>query len=333
MRRHFSAETIALHREGAVSARKAASIDSHLSRCSRCAGIYSALGTVSSMLAATQLPPMPDTLADRLQLAIAGESAQRVAGNAVLAAQAPAAAAAGMVSAAGDGEGAEADPARVPGRPDLPERRGHGPRRLRIPSLSSPLLLRGLAAAGAVVILAGGGFLLARGQSASENSANTGSGAVQRSAASSGNKPASYPPYARNATNINYSVNGKIATTTAIASNTNFTKGSLARQVRKEVSSTSRFSAGAAAPQASPTTPAKAIFGGLSISGLEGCLNRVAAGRKVLLADVARYLGRPATVIVLTSPTTANVFDVVIVGLSCSASNADVISRTTVPVR
>ena len=72
-------------------------------------------------------------------------------------------------------------------------------------------------------------------------------------------------------------------------------------------------------------------MGGVSLSELAGCLDRVSAGRRVLLADVARYLGRPATIIVLQPLTAAGVFDVTIVGLTCSASNPDVISRTTVP--
>jgi hypothetical protein len=75
----------------------------------------------------------------------------------------------------------------------------------------------------------------------------------------------------------------------------------------------------------------KSSIGGVSLSRLEGCLNRVAAGRTVLLANVARYIGNPATIIVLKSLTAADVFDVTIVGLSCSASSSDVISRTTVP--
>ena len=77
--------------------------------------------------------------------------------------------------------------------------------------------------------------------------------------------------------------------------------------------------------------PAKLTVGGVSLSELEGCLNRVAAGRKVMLADVARYLGNPATIIILRSLTAADVFDVTIVGLACSASDSDVISRATVP--
>jgi hypothetical protein len=77
--------------------------------------------------------------------------------------------------------------------------------------------------------------------------------------------------------------------------------------------------------------PKSARIGGVSVSELAGCLYRVAAGRKVLLANVARYLGSPATIIVLQSLTAADVFDVAIVGLSCSSSNPDVISTATVP--
>jgi hypothetical protein len=202
-----------------------------------------------------------------------------------------------------------------------------------MPRLSSPLLLRALAATGAVVIVAGAGFLLANGQTASETSAGSGRGAAPAPRkASVSNVPAAHGTPSNGPAYVNYRLNGKVVTTNAIASHTNFTKTSLASQVRKDVASSSVLSGGfAGAQHASEPQPTKSTVGGVSLSRLEGCLNRVAAGRKVLLANVARYLGNPATVIVLKSLTAADVFDVTIVGLSCSASNSDVISRTTVP--
>jgi hypothetical protein len=90
-------------------------------------------------------------------------------------------------------------------------------------------------------------------------------------------------------------------------------------------------------PQTSPTpangkTTGRPQFGGIEIGRLNGCLSRVSAGRRVVLAEIARYVGKPATIIVLRS-LTANVLDVAIVGVGCSASAADYIVRTTVPAR
>jgi hypothetical protein len=59
----------------------------------------------------------------------------------------------------------------------------------------------------------------------------------------------------------------------------------------------------------------------------------MARGRRVLLVDVARFLGRPAEIVVLKSLTAANVFDVGIVGVGCSASNLDIIRMLRIPVR
>ena len=363
MRHHASAETLALYREGALSARKAAGIASHLSGCSRCAGIIRDLANVSAVLTATQLPPMPDVLVVRIQAAIASESVMRAASSPDYAARtqaagAPAAsgvgagapgagtagsagaagaAGAGGVAGRGAGEDGAAGREHIPGRPDLPERAGRGARRFRMPRLSSPVLLRALAATAAVVVVAGGGFLLASGQTASESSGGGSSGSSGRPA--SAPRPAVSNAHAaqqrsapRAPAYVNYRLKGKVAATNAIASHTNFTSATLASQVRREVASSSVLVGGFAGPQhGARPEPANSRVGGVSISRLEGCLNRVTAGRKVLLADVARYLGSPATIIVFKS-LTADVFDVTIVGLSCSASNSDVISRTTVPV-
>ena len=348
MRRHVSAEALALYREGAVSARRAAGIASHLSACATCSRIVGDLANVSALLTATPLPPMPDVLVVRIEAAIASESALRAAGSPVQAqhtrvaradAGVPGWAAAGAAGTSGAGaSGAGASGARedsgpgrehIPGRPDLPERAGRSARRFRMPRLSSPVLLRALAAAGAVVVVAGGGFLLASGQTASESSGSSGRPAAAPRPSVT-NAPAAHQPAGRVPTYVNYRLHGKVVTTDAIASHTDFTKASLAIQVRKDVASSS-VAGFAGAQHATVPGPAKSSIGGVSLSRLEGCLNRVAAGRKVLLANVARYIGNPATIIVLKSLTAADVFDVTIVGLSCSASNSDVITRTTVP--
>jgi Putative zinc-finger len=361
--RHVSAEILALYREGAVSAAEAARIDAHLVGCARCSGMDAALTSLASMLAATQLPPMPEAFSIRIQMAITGESAARAAAGPASAAHAGGARAssgawplAGGVGeraagAAGDGNGlgaagagggtAETGSAHVPGRPDLPERRRGRWRRFRMPDWSSPLLLRGLAAAAAVVVIAGAGILLANARSASQSSGAGGMSSGQRvpaarpSVAGGTGRHVSSSANASGPIMVSYRMKGRIATAAAMVSQVNFTEGSLPGMVRKQVASVTGIGAGAgfATPtyQASPAP--KFRIGGVSIPTLEGCLSAMANGRQVLLADVARFLGRPATIIVMKSPTTANVLDVAIVGLGCSSSSLDVIRMLTVPGR
>jgi hypothetical protein len=56
------------------------------------------------------------------------------------------------------------------------------------------------------------------------------------------------------------------------------------------------------------------------------CVRRVAQGNRPLLVDIARYEGRPATVIVL--PATSGRLDIWVVGPGCSASDTALIART-----
>lgn len=357
MRGHVSAEVLARYAEGDLGSRRAASVAAHLSTCERCARTQSDLTAVSVLLAGMERPAMPDALAERLQLVIASESAARTAGTAAAAdgvaapSLTPAASEAGA-RGSGAADGAQggaaglgaAEPARIPGRPDLPERttrRLGGRPRLRWPGLSSPLVLRGAAAAAAVVLLVGGGFLLARG-AAGPQSAGTGSssgvaGTPRSASGSQGHRSESRPEPAglAGAARLHYRLHGKIVTTTALASHVNFTKTRLASQVRREVASHPSFG------PASPVSPApthaglsggggSALLGGIKIGRLNGCLSLVAAGRQVILTEVAHYLGKPATIIVLKS-LTARILDVAVVGVACSASAPDYIVRTTVP--
>jgi Putative zinc-finger len=348
---HVSPEMLALYREGAVTAAKAARIDAHLAGCHRCSGIDAALTNLHSVLAATELPPMPDTLTVRIQMAIAGESAAR-AGTShastapTRAAPAPvdsgvAAAGTGPRAAGAAAGTAGSGSAAIPGRPDLPERRRRRLRRFRRPDWSSPLVQRGLAAASAVVVIVGAGILFANARSASLSSGSGGGGAGSRvpatrpTAAGGVSRPGSFHAYARASAPmaVNYRLNGRIATTAAVMSHANFTPRSLPRMVRKQVASVTKLSSGVTTPGYQGAASRRSRIGGVSISALQGCLTVMSRGRTVLLVDVARFLGRPATIVVLKSLTAVNVFDVGIVGVGCSASNLDIIRMLSIPVR
>ena len=136
----------------------------------------------------------------------------------------------------------------------------------------------------------------------------------------------------RGVTALHYRQDGRYANTVALASDYNYTPSNLPGQVRKEVASSATFGTMYGQPEhATPsTTQPQQTVGVMSIPQMEGCMTRVAAGSTVLLADVARYLGTPAMIIVLKAATS---FDVLVEGITCSASRADTIRRLTVPER
>jgi hypothetical protein len=351
VRRHFSAEVLALHREGAVSPRKAGRIAAHLSACSLCSGVDSDLAAVPGVLAATQFPPMPATLAERISMAIAGEAVARASASAApwTAPAAPETGVTGVPGAgagdrsgpgavAGAGGGPDAgEPGHIPGRPDLPERSRGRSRRFRMPNWSSPLVLRGLAAAGAVVVIAGAGLLLAHGQTGSGTSAGAGSGGGQPTS----RRQAEPRPVAGSAlhagsaggpVSLRYrGRNGRFATARALNSGKNYSKRNLAPMVRTAVASAPPITTGVTPGTSQQPASSPAEIGGIRLPLLAGCLSKVSAGRTILVADIARYLGRPATIVVLRSSDKARVLQVVVVSLSCSAAIPDIIAQLTVP--
>jgi hypothetical protein len=75
-----------------------------------------------------------------------------------------------------------------------------------------------------------------------------------------------------------------------------------------------------------------AKIGGMTVSQLGGCLSRVTSGRPVVIVLVARYEDQSATIIVLSSRSgDSALLDVMVVGLACSASDANIITQATIP--
>ena len=198
-----------------------------------------------------------------------------------------------------------------------------------MPGMSSPLVLRGLAATAAVIIVAGGGFLLARGQ-AGQSESTTGAGSPRTAEPAHPSVPSN--GQANRFSSVHYHLKGKEVSTTALATHTNFTRHSLARQVRRTLRSAASIGGqtySSSRPVPSGKTTAAAF--GVDASRLDGCLSRVDAGRTVLLAAIARFVGRPATIIVLRPSKSVGILDVLVVGINCSASVANVILQTTIP--
>src|SRR5947207_12889212 len=82
MRGHPHGETIAAFREDLLPARRAARLAAHLAECPPCAEVDAQLAAVTAALARTPTPPMPASLAARLDAALAAEIAARPADGA-----------------------------------------------------------------------------------------------------------------------------------------------------------------------------------------------------------------------------------------------------------
>lgn len=309
---HFSAGELASFRAGTVSDGKAARISAHLSTCPQCARVHSGLGDVSQLLASIPAPPMPETLTQRLQATIADQAALRVAGGAI-----PALGAARNRSAV-----------LVPGRSDLPGGARRRARHPRIRTWSSPLLLRGLAAAGVLVLLVGGGILLA-------NQRGVGTATSGRPATRPvNNRPGAARAGSAAATRLRYRHGGQYVYTNAVMSEVNYTRADLPAGVRHQVANSTRLSVPSsnAAPVDGAATP-QHMLGRTTVGQLESCLSTVATSVPglVQLVTVAHYLGRPATIIVFEP--VDNAFDVIVVGEACGLGSQDILVRLVVPTK
>lgn len=70
-------------------------------------------------------------------------------------------------------------------------------------------------------------------------------------------------------------------------------------------------------------------------NALAGCAVAVTKGRpdRIVAVDLGRYEGRPAAIVVMTTPGAADTYEVAVVGPGCSAAHPQVITRTTIPKR
>ena len=338
MRGHPDDETIAAFREDLLPARKAARIAAHLAECPRCAEVDAQLAAVTAALARTPAPPMPASLAARLDAALAAEIAARPAdgasaGHADQAEGAPAGLAAPAAPtgpadrtvpadhAASPAARARRGPGTGPGRAG-PGHGGPGPggpgRRAGRPRAGSRLSLRIAAAAAVVAVLAVGGYAVARvaagGQetsSASSSSAPSGGSAASRSSGS-----ALGPEAAPRA--------APTAGLRLVASGTTYRAGQLPAQVAAVLKRYPVQGHAGAAP------PAAAGAGSAAFPHLAACVSHVAGGQRPRLVNIAHYGTQPAAVIVVPVPGTATV-RVSVVGPGCSGQGGDIISQFSMP--
>jgi hypothetical protein len=301
MTRHVSTENLARFRGGDLSTARSRRVAAHLRSCARCRETSDALAQVPSLLASVEVPPMPAHLAARIETALAAESAHRTASA----------------------------PAGSPGRSERPERAAEparARRRHRRPVILSAPALRVLAVAGAAAVLVGGGVALldhSAGPSALSSgagSASSGSSAHRSTGSQMFNGIAGNGSFGK----LQYHNGGRAAFVTPLSTGTNYSRARLARQVNGVLAGS--FSGNISAnPNVAPAHPGLARPHHLS-----GCVGRIADGHKVLLVDVAKFGGKPATIIVTARHGSAAA-QVWVVGSGCSASVSDIRAHQPLP--
>jgi hypothetical protein len=309
VKRHASPEELASLDADALRPRKAAKIAAHLKICVQCQQVNGELTGVSTLLAtaSVEFPPMPEQLGVRIETALRAEATQRLS----------------------------SEPATAEsGRRDLPARAsrpGSHRRGWRLPGLSVGAT-RLVAAAGAIVIIGGGGY-----EVASHVGTQTGT------SSSSGNAPNAALPSALpaapvNGPNVSYHQAGSTRTIRAVRSDTNFVSSKLGLQAAAAVTSARRqgvvpmkvsHSNAAGSPDLTPSSSGPPVAGmdqnGPAGSQLDGCVANVAGDQNVLLVELAKYEGKPATIIVL-SATANRSAEVWVVNSACSAADKHVLT-------
>jgi hypothetical protein len=292
--KHPSASQLASLAIGEMRPRKAAKMEAHVAQCEQCTRICQQLGAIRAILASTSYPPMPDDLSARIGSAISREAQQRIA----------------------------ATPATESGRRELPARRqrvwaGGGWHLLGLSVAATRLA----AAAGAVVIAAAGSYLVADnvGISVTLSSSSPLAGAAAPA------QQMSLGP------DVTYGQPGLLHTIRAVESHVNFVPAHLRAEAISAVHAAEDLDAFPALQSAST---AASLTGGVadpspdspSARRLAGCIGLLAPGQTVVAIDVARFQGKPASVIV-TAATVVSEAEARVVGPSCSATTKDVLTQ------
>ena len=290
---HVDANVLAELSAGLISGRRATRIHAHLAGCQRCAKVSARLSEVSVLLASVPPPAMPEIVSRRLTAAITEEAAAR--------------------------SGAAGRPAGLAGQHAFQHAaRAHvGPSSERRRGLTSPVAARAFAAAAAVCVVTAGGYAMARltapGGSGPVVQAGTGR-IVHQHAATAGPGPYQVGPSYTG----NRGPRGPAQPTfDVVSSGIDYQHATLSTQVGSELSKVSSISADSAAGKRILRAPT---------AQQDSCVQRVTSSVKPALVDVARYQGRPATVIALAQEGNP-VAQAWVVGPQCSAGTSDVLAH------
>jgi len=298
MRRHASLDELADLGVGVLRPGKAARLTEHVAGCPQCTQLNSQLSDVPPLLASTPYPDIPLDLSTRIDTALASEANLRQASA----------------------------PATEAGRRDLPARSGHGSAGRggggqRFPRL--PRRAVSIATAAAAVILVGAGAYAVTTQLG-------GSPVTHSSSAAGLAGPAASESVGPRVTYGPASSAGSIQTVT---SDTDFMPGTLSSQAAaavKEARQEGVHPMGTRQATAAPDIHSNANIGmsgnGTASGAVQSCVNAIAAGREVLLVELAKYSGNPATLIV-TAALGSKPAEAWIVGPLCSAADHDLLAH------
>jgi hypothetical protein len=293
----MSAASLARYAEGLLRRGQAARIRAHLADCPECAAEQARLTEVTVLLREVPPPPLPPSVAARLDAALAAESAHRAAQP--------------TGAAQGNGAAQPAAPAQPSGGDPGRSRRPAGSGRWRW--LQAPAAVRGLAAAAAVVVLGGVGYGIAQAVSSTSSAP---SGASSSSGSARQSKPGiAAPESGPNSGMHQNSTAGEPPATIAVThSKTNYQPGTLGQQAAAVLAN----SPTAPGPSSGSVSPlARRAQGGPAV---QECVQAITRGRLVRLVDQASYQGRPALIIVVQGhPST-----VYVTSLGCTPAHHDV---------
>ena len=259
---HLDTDVLAEFRAGLITGRRGARITAHLGGCERCTALDEQLAGVRSLLASVPAPAMPDSVAQRLEVVLAAEVAQRDAVQENRAERA-------------DGDGTRESPA---------PRRPGGNRGFR------PLTLRVLAPVAAVVVLAAGGYGLSRVNLGSSTESSTSAGSAAQGAAptaaarakSGGSVNAPNAGPTRGALSRPQGITA--AGITVVTGHANLSHADLGQQVRAELNM----------PASARTTRA-------ATSTERGCVLGLIGHHQLELVERVLFEGSPATLVVARS--------------------------------
>jgi len=347
MSRHVSAEKLARFRDGDLGRATGRRVSAHLASCAACQADAEALAGLPALLAATQVPPIPDHLAARIETALATESAHRAAGSPALDTGQPDGDRSARRAPAGHRRGSRRS--GVP-RWAVADAQGHRSARRSGPA-------RRILAAAAVVAVLGGGYALVSNLGSPSGGTSASSSGASRPAASPAQAPAARPRDSAFASTVpkasagivpgvagapdfgpvqQYRADGQAGSFTPVRSSTAYLTGQLSQQataaltqVRNTLAAQSGSTAGHAAANAGEN--GSGAFSAATLARLRGCVARVAGAQSVLLVDLASFEGRPATIIVTAPPGSATASQVWAVGPGCSSAAADVLAHHRLP--
>jgi hypothetical protein len=320
---HLDPEVLAEFDAGLITGRRGAQISAHLAACEQCTALGEQLAGVSALLMAAPAATMPDRLAGRLDTVLAAEIARRDQTEGAAAQLGGAGTQPAGAGARLNGDGARPD--RDGARPDRDGAPDH--ERRRWPAWHRnlrPLALRVLAPVAVIALIVAGALELTPQGSTSSQASSSAASPANRSAAG-GPAAAQSSSAASGATGANRPVGAPLKTTPTASANR------LSPAAFPVVTSTVDFAPDSFKLQveAALRVPANERQTQTSTTTIRACVKALAGNAaSPVLVESARYQGQPATLVVVRTGSGDTAW---VAGSRCSATDHDVLDRTTVP--